>query len=66
MKKVVLTTFNINDSEFQKLRFEALWNKKSVSEVIKERLFERPFSSEVEESYNSWIESNIQRILNTN
>ena len=59
MKKIVL---NISDGNYEKFRFEALQNKKSVQDVVAERLFEKPFSQDVEEAFNAWIEKSIKQI----
>ena len=52
MKKVVLT---LNDVIYEKLRFEAIIKKKSVTEIIKYRLLAEPFEKEVEEAYDNYI-----------
>lgn len=59
MKKIVL---NISDSTYEKLRFEALLEQKSIQEVIQDRVFFKPFHQEVEEAFNAWMESEIQKI----
>ena len=59
MKKIVL---NISDSTYEKLRFEAIHEKKSVQECIQERLFHKPFDPEVEEAFDQWMEKEIDKI----
>lgn len=59
MKKIVL---NISDSTYEKLRFEAIHEKKDIQQLIKERLFHRPFDPEVEEAFDQWIEKEIDNI----
>lgn len=64
MKKIVLTTVDISDCEFEKFRFEAIMTKKSVQDVIRGRLFSAPFHPEVELAFAKWLEGNIQNIMN--
>ena len=61
MKKVVL---NISDVEYEKFKFEAILEKKSIPELIKERIFLKPFCQEVEQAYDSWASQQIQKLLN--
>ncbi len=60
MKKIVL---NISDAVYEKLRFEAIHEQKSVQDLLKERVFDRPFPQEVEEAYEEWVAHQIQNIL---
>lgn len=60
MKKIVL---NISDITYEKLRLEALSKNKDVQKVIIERLLERPFEKDIENSFNEWIEQEIKRII---
>lgn len=60
MKKVVL---NINDLEYEKFRFEAIYEQKSIQEVIKDRLFTKPFSEEVLEAYEKSFQSSLNKLL---
>jgi hypothetical protein len=48
MKKIVL---NISDCEYEKFRFEAIHEKKSIQDVLKDRLFTKPFDSAVIEAF---------------
>ena len=60
MKKIVL---NISDSTYEKLRFEAILEKKSVQQVIQDRIFYKPFDQEVEEAFESWMENEVTKII---
>lgn len=60
MKKIVL---NISDSQYEKFRFEALHEEKSVQQVIADRLFHKPFDAEVLEAFEAWVDSETQKIL---
>ena len=61
MKKIVL---NISDLEYERFRFEAIHERKSVPDVIKDRLFSKPFHPEVEEAYEDWMNANLNELLN--
>jgi len=61
MKKIVL---NITDVDYEKFRFEAIHEKKGVSEVIRSRLFHKKFHQEVEEAYDAWLEEQLIVIMN--
>lgn len=60
MKKIVL---NISDSTYEKLRFEAIMEKKDIQQVIQERIFHKPFHEEVEESFECWMNQEIEKII---
>ena len=60
MKKIVL---NISESTYEKLRFEALHEKKSVQQLIEERVFHKPFHKEVEEAFSEWMDQQINIIM---
>ncbi len=60
MKKIVL---NISDSTYEKLRFEAIREKKDIPQLIAERVFHKPFHPEVEEAFESWMESKVTKII---
>lgn len=60
MKKIVL---NISDSTYEKLRFEAIREKKNIPELIAERVFHKPFHPEVEEAFEAWMESEVAKII---
>lgn len=63
MKKIVL---NISDTTYEKLRFEAIEQKKSIPDLIAERLFHKPFSKEVEEAFEKWMETEFDKIIGGN
>jgi hypothetical protein len=60
MKKIVL---NISDSTYEKLRFEAILEKKSVMQMIQDRMFYKPFDAEVEEAFEAWMETEVNKII---
>lgn len=60
MKKIVL---NISDSTYEKLRFEAIREKKNIPELLAERIFHKPFHAEVEEAFEAWMTQEIDKII---
>lgn len=60
MKKIVL---NISDTTYEKLRFEAIRDKKSIPEIIQERIFHRPFDKNVQEAFENLMQSEIYKIM---
>jgi hypothetical protein len=60
MRKIVL---NISDSSYEKLRFEAIREKKCIPDLIAERIFHKPFHEEVQNSFSEWLEQEINKIL---
>lgn len=60
MKKIVL---NISDSTYEKLRFEAIKEKKSVIEVIQDRVFHKPFDPEVMEAFEAFMDYEVNKII---
>lgn len=60
MKKIVL---NISDATYEKLRFEAIEERKSVQQVIEDRFLHKPFSKDVLESFDKWCEKELDKIL---
>lgn len=60
MKKIVL---NISDTTYEKLRFEAMHEKKSIQELIQERVFHKPFASEVEEAFEKLMNDEFEKII---
>lgn len=60
MKKIVL---NISDTTYEKLRFEAMHEKKSIQELIQERVFHKPFAPEVEEAFEVWMNDELTKII---
>lgn len=63
MKKIVL---NISDATYEKLRFEAIHEKKSVQQCIEDRIFHKPFHDEVQEAFDAFMEQEINNILGGN
>lgn len=61
MKKIVL---NITDTDYEKFRFEAIHEQKSVHDVIRDRVFTKPFHEDVLEAYDAWIDAEIDKITN--
>lgn len=60
MKKIVV---NISDSTFEKLRFESIKKRKSISELISERIFHKPFDSDIEEAFENWMGKQLEKIM---
>ena len=60
MKKIVLT---ISDLEYEKFRFEAIHEKKSIQDLLRDRIFYKPFHQEVLSSYDSWMNCQLTSIL---
>lgn len=60
MKKIVL---NISDSTYEKLRFEAIREKKGIPELLAERVFHKPFHPEVEEAFQAWMNEELEKII---
>lgn len=60
MKKII---FNVSDATYEKLRFEAILEKKSVQQVIQDRVFHKPFNPEVEEAFEIWMEKELNKII---
>jgi hypothetical protein len=61
MKKVIV---NMSDSEYEKFRFEAMHECKSIPKVISDRIFTKPFHEEVEKAYDEWIEQQLTTMMN--
>ena len=59
MKKIVL---NISDSTFEKLRFESILEKKSIQQLLSDRIFYKPFDIEVNEAFENLIQQEINKI----
>lgn len=60
MKKIVL---NISDYTYEKLRFEAIFEKKDISKIIEERLIYKVFDEEVEQAFSRWMNQQIENIV---
>lgn len=63
MKKIVL---NISDTDYEKFRFEAIRERKSIPDILKDRLLSKPFHKEVEIAFDHWISENLNVIMNQN
>ena len=61
MKKLVL---NISDSDYEKLKFEAIFEKKDIQQLIKERIWNKEFHPEVMEAYDNYMSQELERLLN--
>lgn len=61
MKKLVL---NISDSDYEKLKFEAIFERKDLRQLIKERLWHKEFHPEVMEAYDNYMSQELERLLN--
>ena len=60
MKKIVL---NISDCNYEKLCFEAMKNKKSIEEILRDRIFFKEFDEDVQESYENWLNQEFEKII---
>lgn len=60
MKKIVL---NISDSTFEKLRLEAIQEKKDIQTLLAERIFYKPFNKDVEETFDNWMERETSKLI---
>lgn len=60
MKKIIV---NISDSTYEKIRFEAIKQKKSISEIISQRIMYKKFDEEVEECFDEWINQEVNKIM---
>ena len=60
MKKIVL---NISDALYEKFRFEAISQRKSVPEVLTQSIYEKVFAPEVENAFSEWMEKNIVEMM---
>lgn len=60
MKKIII---NISDCIYEKLRFEAMKNKKSIEDILKDRILFKEFDEEVLECYENWLDQEMQKIL---
>lgn len=61
MKTVVLI---FTDTLYEKFRFEAIEQRKSINEVVKDRVLSKPFSNEVERFFDEWLTTEINNIGN--
>ena len=59
MKKIVI---NISDVTYQKLQYESIRDKKSINEIISERIFFKPFSEEIQKALDEFISAEINKL----
>lgn len=60
MKKIIV---NMSDSTYEKICFEAIKKKKSISQIISERILYKKFDGEVEESFSEWMNEEVEKII---
>lgn len=60
MKKIVL---NISEVEYEKFKFEAILERKSIQQLIRERIFFKPFCEEVDQAYDEWATEQLETLL---
>lgn len=60
MKKIVL---NISDCTYEKLRLESLEENKDIGQIIYERFFHKSFSEDVENYFEEWIGTELEKIM---
>lgn len=60
MKKIII---NISECAYDKLRFEAIEEKKSIEEILKERIFHKKFSENVEKAWNELMEEKLENFV---
>jgi len=54
---------NISDTFYEKLRFESINEKKSVQQLLAERLMNKCFDNNVEEAFQAWMNQEINKII---
>ena len=60
MKKVIV---NICEATYEKLRFEAIFEKKSIQELISDRIVKGPWSEDVEKAFDEFMLAQIEKII---
>ncbi len=60
MKKLII---NISESTYDKLRFESIEEKKSIEEILKERIFYKKFSENVEKAWSELMKEKIETLV---
>lgn len=60
MKKIVL---NISDSFYEKLKFEAIHEKKNIQAILVTRIIHKPFHVDVEEAFSEWMNHELNKII---
>ena len=61
MKKLVI---NLSDSTFEKLRFEAIKEQKSIQDILTDRIYGLPFSADIEDAYQNLIDNEFKNTFN--
>jgi hypothetical protein len=59
MKKIII---NISDAIYERLRFEAIQQKKDITAIIAARITERPFDAEIEKAFDKLVKDKIEQI----
>lgn len=60
MKKLVL---NISESTYEKFCFEAIKEQKNIQQIIKDRIFYKPFNTDIEDAFEKWLDSEVEKIV---
>lgn len=60
MKKLII---NISESTYDKLRFESIEEKKSIEEILKERIFYKKFSENVEKAWDEIMKEKLETLV---
>ncbi len=60
MKKIIL---NMSDITYLKLQYEALEEKKSINQIIGERILYKKFSEDVENAYEKNLEDELKKLF---
>ena len=63
MKKIII---NISDYGYEKLRLQAILERKPVSKIIAERITSPGFSKEVEEAFDMKFSRDFNKLLREN
>ena len=53
----------MNDCTYEKLRFEALKEKKDVSQIISERILYKEFSEDVEQAFSEFCDEKFTKLM---
>lgn len=60
MKKIII---NISDFTYEKLRFESIMERKSIPDLIQERILYKNFHIDVEKAFHQWMEIELNKII---
>jgi len=60
LKKLII---NISESTYDKLRFESIEEKKSIEEILKERIFYKKFSENVEKAWDEIMKEKLETLV---